>query len=110
MTHIAHKDIVTGCSMVSGHFDYSNKILLRDGGFEKNGNRTSQMCSHRSFTGEILTVTMLRQPIKRVISEYHFIMERMKRHPVAVSPPFQGLGLWWQMKVTPPFTCNRLQI
>ncbi len=23
--------------MVSGHFDYSNKILLRDGGFEKNG-------------------------------------------------------------------------
>ena len=37
MTHIAHKDIVTGCSMVSGHFDYSNKILLRDGGFEKNG-------------------------------------------------------------------------
>lgn len=36
MAHILNADLVKGCSVVAGHFDYSNKIRLQENGIEGN--------------------------------------------------------------------------
>ncbi|KAL6068242.1 hypothetical protein QOT17_008273 [Balamuthia mandrillaris] len=68
---------VPRCDVLSGHVDWSTLQYINDI-LQSNGNN-----------GNAIVMTTLREPIKRVVSEYNFIVTKRRAHPVTK----QGMDL-----------------
>jgi hypothetical protein len=82
------------CRLFYGHVDYSAKVTLSQ--LTKSiMAQTPIFLTSSPFRGKnktkiatVYSLTMLRDPVSRVVSQYHYIQEALPDHPVKVRKPF----------------------